>query len=60
MNIEYILDQVKRKGAITLDLRQIKELSDFKTGEDEISTESLLLVLGGHSPIRNFNFDIEK
>lgn len=60
MNKEYILQEVKKASEVSIDLRDLYDMPDFKTGKEESSMESLALTLSGHSPIKNYSFDIKK
>lgn len=60
MNTEYILHEVKKESEVSITLRTLYDIPDFKTGEEESSLENLALTLSGRSPIKNYNFDIKK
>jgi hypothetical protein len=60
MNKEYILQEVKKASEVSIDLRDLYDMPEFKTGKEESSLESLVLTLSGHSPIKIYSFDIKK
>lgn len=60
MNKEYILQELKKVNEVSIDLKYLYDISDFKTGKEESSMESLALILNEHSPIKNYSFDIKK
>lgn len=60
MDSQYILRRVKELNEISIDLRDLHDIPEFKTGKSESSIENLALTLNGHSPIKNYSFDIKK
>lgn len=60
MNSKYILQEVKKASEVSIALRDLYDIPEFKTGKDENSLESLALTLGGHQPIKRYSFDIKK
>lgn len=60
MNAEYLLREVKQAKEIKVSEYFLHEISDFKTGFEVSSMESLALTLSGHQPIKDFRFDIKK
>jgi len=60
MTLEYILSEVRREKKIEVHLEMLNDISNFKTGKIVTSFERLALVLSGHEPIKDYNFDIDE
>jgi len=60
MEAKYLLNDIERNKQIKISLRDIENIQDFKVCKDVPSVESLLLLANGHSPIRNYSFNIDK
>jgi hypothetical protein len=60
MTAKYLLNEVNYKKHIIISQRVAEDIPEFKTGKETNSLESLALILGGHSPIIEFNFDEKK
>jgi hypothetical protein len=60
MTEEYILSEVRREKRIEVHLEMLIDISNFKTGKIVTSFESLALILSGHEPIKDYNFDIDQ
>lgn len=60
MELKEILHELSRCPNVIVELTPILTVPQFQTGEDVSSIESMLLVAGGHAPIKRFYFDEKK
>lgn len=60
MNLDYILKEIRNYSESIFDYRVIEDVPEFKEGSEVVSMESLMLQVGGHSPIKEYRFSEKK
>jgi len=61
MTTQDLLNDIGHHRNIAVDIRLIeKEIHEFQTAEEVRSLESVALILAGHSPIKEWRFDVDK
>jgi hypothetical protein len=60
MNIDYILKEIRSYSETVFERRIIEEVPEFQEVRYVSSVDSLLLQTGGHSPIKQYSFSLDK
>ena len=60
MNSEYLLREVRELKQVQITQKLVESIQDFKNAIEVNSMENLALVLSGHQPMKNYQFDITK
>lgn len=60
MDIKELLFEIERREVVIVYKDSIENTPEFKTGFEKASFESLALIMGGHSAIKDYRFDESK